>query len=395
MNSRLLIGTLALLAATWCCKKGADQVSVQPRSDYLEAGAGSMFVTVTATKDWTLSLEYPAGTDAWASVDPASGSASRNDVRLRFEANAAGQERQLTLVLHGQGAQASATITQAGKSTTPPGPDGPGSYGYGYDVAPGNLNWLELPATKAGDGCELLIHNMQGGRYAGLSRDGTRNWSCYWDYQEHLSLWVAYPLNRSLIGKGDRTDAWGFDPLLPTALQPDLTARSYGGGWSRGHQIPSADRLTYAANVSTFYPTNMTPQNNSFNGGIWAKLETAVRKYADYTDTLYVVTGCLYQGSTTTSGTSSGFAVRIPTHYYKALLAHTTGGTQGQDGYLAAGFFLSHDASIGGGNYVNYICSIDQLEEKTGIDFFPNLIRKIGQDKAGLVESTTPGNWWK
>ena len=89
MNSRLLIGTLALLAATWCCKKGADQVAVQPKSDYLEAGAGSMFVTVTATKDWTLSLEYPAGTDAWASVDPASGSASRNDVRLRFEANAA------------------------------------------------------------------------------------------------------------------------------------------------------------------------------------------------------------------------------------------------------------------------------------------------------------------
>lgn len=386
---------LLFLATLAACQPTPDQVAVQPRSNYLEAGAGSMFVSVTASKDWTLGLEFPAGTEAWATVDPASGSGTRNDVRLRYEANADGQERQLTLVLNGQGAQASAVITQAGVSTTPPGPDTPGSYGYGYDVAPSGLAWLELPATVAGDGRELLIHNLQGGRYAGLSQDGTRNWSCYWDYNEHMSLWVAYPLNRSLIGKGDRTDAWGFDPLLPVALQPDLTARSYGGGWSRGHQIPSADRLTYAANVSTFYPTNMTPQNNTFNGGIWAKLETAVRKYADYTDTLYVATGCLFQGSTTTSGTSSGFAVRIPTHYFKALLAHTTGGTQGQDGYLAAGFFLPHDASIGGGKYVDYICSIDQLEEKTGIDFFPNLIRKIGADKAAKVESETPGNWWK
>ena len=131
MSSRILIGSLILLAVTWCCNKGADHVAVQPKSNYLEAGEGSMFVAVTATKAWTLSLEYPSGTEAWATVDPASGTGSLNDVRLRFQANAAESERRLTLVLNGQGAQASATITQAGL-TPDPGPDTPGSRGYGY-----------------------------------------------------------------------------------------------------------------------------------------------------------------------------------------------------------------------------------------------------------------------
>ena len=395
MSSRILIGSLILLAVTWCCNKGADHVAVQPKSNYLEAGEGSMFVSVTATKAWTLSLEYPSGTEAWATVDPASGTGSLNDVRLRFQANAAESERRLTLVLNGQGAQASATITQAGVAPDP-GPDTPGSRGYGYDVAPGSLAWLELPATKAGDGCELLIHNMQGGRYAGQAKDGVRNWSCYWNYDEHMSLWVAYPHNNSLKGSGGRSDEWGvYDPCLPTSLQPNM-AKTYGGGWTRGHQIPSADRLgSYAANVSTFYPTNMTPQEYNFNAGIWANLEAKVRAYAASCDTLYVVTGALFDQSVQYSGSNSGFRVKVPTHYFKALLAHTTGGTQGQDGYLAAGFLLPHDASIANGKFGNYICSIDQLEDKTGIDFFPNLIRKIGEEKAGKVESATPGNWWK
>jgi len=257
------------------------------------------------------------------------------------------------------------------------------------------MDWLELPATVADDGREVLVHAMDGGKYVSQSQNGTRNWSCYWDYEEHLSPWVAYPLNNSLKGSGSRSNAWGFDPLLPTSLQPNLTNGSYGGGWTRGHQIPSADRLaTYAANASTFVPTNMTPQDYDFNCSIWADLENRVRSYASQSDTLYVVTGCCFENSSRWSGNSSGFSVKIPTHYFKALLYKgSASAAKATDGYMAAGYLLPHDSGIAEGNYKNYILSVDHLEEKTGIDFFPNLARKIGQDKADQIEATLL-SWW-
>ena len=276
------------------------------------------------------------------------------------------------------------------ESITPGGGDGVQGT-YGYDKAP--MGWLELPATTAGDGRELLVHNMEGGKYSSNAQDGTRNWSGYWDFEEHMSTWVAYPLNNSIKGTGSRSNDWGFDALLPTYLQPDITSGSYGGGWTRGHQIPSADRLkTYAANASTFVPTNMTPQDYDFNCGIWANLEGAVRSYASQSDTLYVVTGCLFENSTRYSGTYTGFAVKIPTHYYKALLFRGSS-SYATNGFMACGFIMPHDSSIASGDYKDYITTIDELERQTGEDFFPNLEAIVGKDKAASIESTL-SSWW-
>lgn len=40
--------------------------------------------------------------------------------------------------------------------------------------------------------------------------------------------------------------------------------------------------------------------------------------------------------------------------------------------------------------------SIDELEKKTGMDFFVNLPAAIGQDKAAAVEAADPtkNSWW-
>ena len=399
MRKLRILPLLAGLALLFACEKQpqADtSLAVTPRSTWLEAEAGTVFVTVTASADWTLRLEFPSGTPAWASIGPEAGSGNRADVVLRFEANESENSREVNLVLTGLGNTVSVKVNQSGKTVNPgPGPDPGQGSGYGYDVAPAGLDWLELPALVAGDGREMLIHNMDGGKYLNQARDGVRNWSCYWDYAEHLSLWVAYPLNNALKGSGSRSNAWGFDPVLPVAFQPDLTHGSYGGGWTRGHQLPSADRLaTYKANASTFVPTNVTPQDYNFNGEIWADLENKVRGYASQSDTLYVVTGCLFEQSDRWSGSNSGFPVRIPTHYFKALL-YKGSSTYATAGYMAAGFFLPHDSGIAGGKYLDYLCSIDELEQKTGIDFFPNLALKTGESVAGRIEAEAPSKWWR
>lgn len=362
-------------------------ISVTPRSASLSSEAGKVWVDVKASGKWTLALDFGSGADGWASLSDVSGSGSKSDVRLSYEANE-GESRTVKLVLVSGSKTATATVEQAGTS-------GNSSSGqYGYDVAPSSLDWLELPAMKAGDGRELLIHDMAGGKYKYKGVSGVRNWSCYWDYDDHESLWVAYPHNNSLKGSGSRSDSWGvYDPCLPANIQPNL-GYTYGGGWTRGHQIPSADRYAYAANVSTFYPTNMTPQEYNFNAGIWAELEGKVRTYAASSDTLYVVTGALFDGSTRYSGSNSGFSVKVPTHYFKALL-YRGSSSYATGGYMAAGFLLPHDSGIANGNCLDYIMTIDELEEETGIDFFPNLINVLGKDKADKIEATVPSNWWK
>ena len=388
MSRKLTVIALSLLVALVGCQKG-DEVSIQLRNDYLSASANSVFFAVTASGAWTLSVDFPAGTDAWATVTPTSGTGSMNNVILDYQANASKESRQLTLVLRpAHGPAARATMTQGGK--------GEGVAGeYGYDVAP--MDWLELPACVEDDGREVLVHNMDGGKYISAAKSGTRNWSCYWDYKEHMSLWVAYPLNNSLKGSGaGRSEAWGFDPLLPNNIQPDIRSGSYGGGWTRGHQIPSADKQrNRAENASTYISTNMTPQAYDFNGGIWANLEGKVRNYAALADTLYVVTGALFDKSTSTSGNSSGFKVKIPTHYFKALLYKGTSTyAKNTDGYMMAGFILPHDNGIANGNCLSYRVSIDELERQTGIDFFPNLEKRNASLSAQLEAATPNAQFW-
>ena len=129
--------------------------------------------------------------------------------------------------------------------------------------------------------------------------------------------------------------------------------------------------------------------------GIWATLEGKVRSYASLSDTLYVVTGCQYAQSTRYTGNNSGFAVKVPTHYFKALL-YRGNSKYATDSFMAAGFYLPHDPAIAEGNCLDYLCSIDELEEKTGIDFFPNLKKKLGAEKADALEAEKPNtSFWK
>ena len=388
-----VITALSLLAALAGCRKESP-VGLRLTNAYPEYHSASSFVKVSATDSWTLSLEYPAGGPGWASVNPASGTGSVNNVSLTLAKNPSAEPRELTLVLSsaGGGNQVRATVLQAGKTPSAVA----GRYANAYDVAP--MGWLELPAMRAGDGRNALAHNMAGGAYK--RTDGTRNWTAYWDYGEHLSLWVAYPLNNSLRGNGKFDYLWGFDPMLPTGIQPDITGRSYGGyafgggNWTRGHQLPRHDRqLTQASVASTCYPSNLTPQDGSFNSGIWVNLENKVRSYAALADTLYVVTGCLWEGSATRTENRSGFAVKVPTHYFKALLYSR----QNADALelKAAGFLLPHQASVAAGDFLSYICSVEELEKQTGIDFFPNLARRFGAALAREVESRVPDSFWK
>ena len=365
--SRILIAAAAfLLAAAVSCRKEDEPIPVLTlKTTMVEAKGGTQGVTVAAQKSWRLSVEYESGED-WLHFSRTSGEGIVNVV-LTVDPNTGDEPRGARICLDTPRHSISTRIAQASES--------------GASVnAP---LWLELPALdqpKLG----FFTHSMDGGRYINRTKSGVRNWSFYYDYEAYVSWWVAYPLNKGLIGSGSRTDSWqATDPLLPASAVCDVT-RTYGGGWTRGHQIPSADRLNYEANTSTFYPTNMTPQNYDFNCYIWADLEATVRGYSAKCDTLYVVTGCDIRESKQWSGSNTGHSAKVPTHYYKALLRKKG------SSYSAIAFHLPHSASISGESYMDYLVSIDELEQRTGLDFFVNLPTLLGKEAADGIESADP-----
>ncbi len=344
-----------------------------------ETKASNQFVTVEAAGAWDLSIDFGEAEEAWAYVEPASGEGRRSDIVLSWERNTGEDARSCVLTVTTGNRSASATFTQNGTSGS-----GGGSSELKSDI-PGK--WLELPATDDPD-LYFITHDMvRSGRTV-------RNYSYYYSPDDRIAVWVAYPLNKGLVGGSSiRVDEWVADPKIPTRYQ-QIIEYGYKGGYERGHQIPSADRQQRDDNAQTFYFTNSTPQLGSLNGVAWASLEGKVRDWSYSVDTLYVVTGADIHGSTKTAYDNNGNAVTVPVGYFKALLAKGIKDPSANKtgGYAGIAFYFEH-RSYSSSSVMAQAMTIDELEEMTGYDFFVNLPEKIGANYAAQVESDVI-SWW-
>ena len=238
--------------------------------------------------------------------------------------------------------------------------------------------WAELPAQK--ESRELYItHHM--------CDEKTRNYTVCYSARHRSPMWIAAPMHESYNGSVKRIDNYDYDPTLPVNIQTRLK-RSYGE-YTRGHMLGSAERnATREMNTQTFYVTNIAPQiQKGFNqqGGAWNNLE----KFVDgqlCADTLYVVTGAIYDEYTTADGEvikprtttnkNDGEQVGVPTAYYKALL-RTKAGNSGKSvteckasELKCAAFVVAHRSESGLKPSAENIMSVDELERLTGVDFF-------------------------
>ena len=368
-----MAAALMLVACDLLQKNGGGSsasVSVTLKNATGDCDKGSVFVVANCISQWELELDFGEN-DPWATLSHTSGTGYKSNILLSYEENTTGESRSLSIILTSGNKKSETVFTQNSTQQE--------KHDYGADVT--DCGWLELPETKAGDGLEWFCHHFN---HNGVTK---RNYSFYYSYDDYVSLWVAYPLNAKLIGSGSRSDAWAYDPLIPDHhLQINIVdGTGTIPGYDRGHQLPSADRLSKYANPQTFYSTNMTPQRGKFNQNIWAGVEDKVRSWAKdgKADTLYVVTGCTVKGSTKKATDRSGHSVTVPTAYWKACLKYTA------SGWTACGIWLDHYTSA---SYItrNDLFSIDELENKIGIDLFVNLPSKIGDSQAALVESTKP-----
>ena len=344
------------------------------------------FVTIESSVDWSISLSYAGTQDGWAKVSPESGSGSVNNVMLTYSANGSGESREVALnVSFSDGELVTVTLVQTGDPNASggdepdPDPDDPWP---GLESDPYQSGWMELPAVEDEEGRAFIYHTAE------VDGQQKRNYSMLYDAAGRIALWVAYPLCGDYIGSG-RTDAWGYDPKIPDEYEPLLNHGWPERGFDRGHQIPSGSRnANMAMNRQTFYYTNMTAQVSRFNQGLWANLENRVRGFVSVCDTLYVVTGPIFDSGEPERWTedNAGNPVAVPDGYFKAVLSYSVSSSA----YYSVAFVYDNEEYSRSNPTASDMCSVSEVEAITGFTFFNNLPQSVARSVKNQCE---PERW--
>ena len=344
------------------------------------------FVTIESSVDWSISLGYDGMQTGWARVSPESGSGSVNNVMLTYSANGSGESREVALnVSFSDGELVTVTLVQTGDPNASggdepdPDPDDPWP---GLESDPYQSGWMELPAVEDEEGRAFIYHTAE------VDGQQKRNYSMLYDAAGRIALWVAYPLCGDYIGSG-RTDAWGYDPKIPDEYEPLLNHGWPERGFDRGHQIPSGSRnANTAMNRQTFYYTNMTAQVSRFNQGLWANLENRVRGFVSVCDTLYVVTGPIFDSGEPERWTedNAGNPVAVPDGYFKAVLSYNISTST----YYSVAFVYDNEEYSRSNPTASDMCSVSEVEAITGFTFFNNLPQSVARSVKNQCE---PERW--
>jgi len=202
---------------------------------------------------------------------------------------------------------------------------------------------------------------------------------CYSEKYEQAK-WVAYRLTSEMCNnKGEeRTNNFRIDADVNTgSASPEDYKKS---GYDRGHLCPAGDMGWSEQTMSeSFLMSNMSPQLPAFNRGIWKKLETDVRGWAEKNNEIYVVTAGVLEDNLPAIGSDN---VAIPRFYYKVILDYM------KPEYKAIAFILPNEGSKK--SVFDFAVSIDSVEHLTGIDFFPALPDSI---EHFLESHVDPAKW--
>lgn len=205
-------------------------------------------------------------------------------------------------------------------------------------------------------------------------------WTC-WEFNKanNLTSWKRsnWSSGQKFNGFGGNGDPFQPDPDILVAYRTELSDYK-NSGYDRGHMCASADRLnSLTANGQTYYLSNMHPQIHEFNAGVWENMETQVRKWKDNVlaegGTMYVVRGGTIYDVTINGKPESGVAamirdrVPVPKYFFMALAVKSAAGI-----YSGMAFWAEHKADDSK-NLKPYMITINELEARTGYDFFCNV----------------------
>ena len=193
--------------------------------------------------------------------------------------------------------------------------------------------------------------------------------------------WVSYEIDsRHMVSGADRCNCFSADPMLPLGAQL-LTSDYTNGGFDRGHMTRSFDRTNANVdNATTFYLTNIVPQQADLNQGVWANFENALGDSAKIGGrTVYIITGPLYAAGATPRFLKSLNKVQIPDSTWKVAFIgpYTTGNPftraniNSWDDLANTTVLAVNMPNVAGIRNVpwqTYLTTVDKIEAATGVD---------------------------
>lgn len=238
--------------------------------------------------------------------------------------------------------------------------------------------------------------------------DGDVNFSLLYNKNLFHAVWAAYTYDSKNAQRNfkTRSDTWSVEHFYDNDKEYQLRTSTFPNGFNRGHIVGSAERYySQEANEQTFVMSNVSPQNGRFNASYWGEIEDKARdnwgrKIVEptsryYGGTLYIAKGGTTDQLLTTINVKNTLgnpvSMIVPRYYWMAcLFVYPNGEKQ------AIGFWLEHK------DYQNTTkaflakmrqeaaCSIDELERRTGLDFFCNLPDNVEKK----VEATFDISLW-
>ncbi len=198
--------------------------------------------------------------------------------------------------------------------------------------------------------------------------------------------WVAYRLTIHEVD-GDigldrnwKTESWlDKDETLESS---DYTGANAAHDYERGHQAPlgSFKRSVYAS--QTNHLSNITPQKSDLNQGPWKELEASVRELVMDGNTVYVMTGPLYERAMPALPKADE-PHKVPSGYWKVVIVPT-----GSSSFEHAAFIM--DQNSGRKDKVSTkMVTIDAVEQRSGLD----LLWELDDATENAVEAKNNSSW--
>lgn len=216
------------------------------------------------------------------------------------------------------------------------------------------------------------------------------------------ALWVGYRLtdkDRIDASRKERVNCFRQDPRL-TREQGATTTDYKEPIFDQGHMTNDADlKDDLTEQLNTYVMSNMSPQHCRFNRGIWLSLEDITRRWAEKYDTIYVVSGAIFDRNNDDArdpddeaqrmeSNNGNTRVGVPSHYYKVIVRRD------DDGYKSISFLIPHTNDARGKSWqlvkphaIAAITSLASIEDKADLSLHPEL------DRGDLAQSSVGEDW--
>jgi len=203
----------------------------------------------------------------------------------------------------------------------------------------------------------------------------------YDDNQRHDPKWVCYRLFAvNNLKAPPRPQGFSVDGRTRSRI---ASADYTGSKFDRGHCAPNyAIAVCYgaAAQLETFYMSNILPERPSLNREVWERLEQKeIKEYAQQFKEIWVTTGPVFFGH----DEHLRHDVDVPDACYKIIADE-------ENGRVRVLAFIIPQTVKGDEDAARFLTSVDEVEKKTGLAFMSDL----PDDVENRVEAGVASGMW-